>query len=571
MIKKCQNCKQSFTIEQDDFAFYEKIQVPPPTFCSECRLQRRLAWRNMRSIYKRKCDKCDKTTISIYSQDKPYVVYCATCWWGDKWDAMDYGRDYDFNRGFFEQFDELIHQVPLVSRYGIEPTAVHSDYVNMFKDIKDCYLCFHVDFIERCLYCYYGGYIKDCNALAFSHGSEQCYESMAVQQCNKVFYSKYSESCLDSWFLKNCSGCTNVFASANLRNKQYYIFNEPYANKNAYEEKLKELGFDSTSYSSVQNFKQQAQKHWSKYPSKYVHGLKNVDTTGELVNNSKNSKSAFFVRDGENIKYAMFLVDGANKDSMDWTQYGDNGELMYEIFAGGGGAYNCHFGIFNLTSSDIEYNQFVINSKDCFGNVSIRNKQYCILNKQYTKEEYESLRNKIIAKMKTDGEYGEFFPIAMSPFGYNETTAQEQFPLDQTDAQAKSYKWSDIDALRGKYEPTMQASELADKITDVGDDVLKQIISCDSCGRAYQIVPAELQFHRKLSLPLPRLCIDCRHDELMKWRNPFKLWPRQCMCDLSNHQPHASGSMCPNKFETSYSPESKEIVYCEQCYQAETS
>jgi len=40
--KNCQNCKKDFTIEQDDFSFYEKIKVPPPTFCPECRYKRRI-------------------------------------------------------------------------------------------------------------------------------------------------------------------------------------------------------------------------------------------------------------------------------------------------------------------------------------------------------------------------------------------------------------------------------------------------------------------------------------------------------------------------------------------------
>jgi hypothetical protein len=51
------------------------------------------------------------------------------------------------------------------------------------------------------------------------------------------------------------------------------------------------------------------------------------------------------------------------------------------------------------------------------------------LNRQYTKEEYELLVPKIIEKMMSDGEWGEFFPAILSPFGYNETVAQEYFPL----------------------------------------------------------------------------------------------------------------------------------------------
>ena len=64
--KQCQNCKKDFVIEPEDFNFYEKIKVPPPTFCPECRLIRRMIWRNERTLYKRKCDKTGKQIITMF-------------------------------------------------------------------------------------------------------------------------------------------------------------------------------------------------------------------------------------------------------------------------------------------------------------------------------------------------------------------------------------------------------------------------------------------------------------------------------------------------------------------------
>src|SRR3989344_869430 len=94
--KNCQNCKKEFTIEHEDFDFYKKISVPPPTFCHECRLQRRLIWRGERSLYKRSCDLCSNSIISIYSKDKPYKVYCRECYHSDQWNPLDYGTEVDF-------------------------------------------------------------------------------------------------------------------------------------------------------------------------------------------------------------------------------------------------------------------------------------------------------------------------------------------------------------------------------------------------------------------------------------------------------------------------------------------
>src|SRR3990167_6619779 len=106
-LKNCQNCKESFIITPDDLTFYEKMQVPAPTLCPDCRFQRRVLWRAERSLYKRKCDLCQKDIIAVYSTDKPHKVYCRECYHGDQWNPLDHGRDFDFSRPFFEQFKEL--------------------------------------------------------------------------------------------------------------------------------------------------------------------------------------------------------------------------------------------------------------------------------------------------------------------------------------------------------------------------------------------------------------------------------------------------------------------------------
>ncbi len=100
--KVCQNCKKNFIINPDDLLFYERMKVPVPTFCSQCRFARRLAWRNERSLYKRTCDLCKKDMISMYKANTTFPVYCHECWWSDKWDSIEYGKDYDFSKSFFD-------------------------------------------------------------------------------------------------------------------------------------------------------------------------------------------------------------------------------------------------------------------------------------------------------------------------------------------------------------------------------------------------------------------------------------------------------------------------------------
>ena len=100
-LKICQNCTQEFRIEPEDFVFYEKIRVPPPTWCPECRMIRRFMFRNERNLYRRKDDVSGKEIFSMYPPEVPVKIYEKDYWWSDAWDATEYGKDYDFSRPFF--------------------------------------------------------------------------------------------------------------------------------------------------------------------------------------------------------------------------------------------------------------------------------------------------------------------------------------------------------------------------------------------------------------------------------------------------------------------------------------
>ena len=118
----CKNCKNQFDITHVDQDFLhrltptiagEQFSLPFPTLCPTCRKTRRFAWRNEKNIYKRKCDATGKDIISLFSPDAPCPVYESDYWYSDRWDAKQYGREYDFSRSFFEQWYELRKIVPM--------------------------------------------------------------------------------------------------------------------------------------------------------------------------------------------------------------------------------------------------------------------------------------------------------------------------------------------------------------------------------------------------------------------------------------------------------------------------
>lgn len=554
--RNCENCKREFTVEPEDFDFYKKTSVPAPTWCPDCRLQRRLSFFNLVNLYKRKCDLCGKESLSAYSPDAPYKVYCPPCWWGDGWDPFEYGRDYDFARPFFEQYDKLLRDVPHLALLVESNVFQTSPYTNYAGSLKNCYLLFNAELCEDSSV---GHYIFNCNRLFDSSLSLQCensYDSMHFYKVNGGvgLRTQVSES-LDCYFVRDCQNCQNCFASANLRNKKYCILNKPYTK----EEYSREIGkWDLGSYKVYQQVKRLAEEHWDSLPQKSPNSEMAVNCTGNLYFQSKNCKNCFEVTDGEDSRYVQMLMKV--KDSYDVTGWGGV-EKSYDSFCIGRGAFGVKFSFLAaLPASNMEYSALIIEGNNFFGCAALKKGEYCIFNKRYSKEEFKTLREKIVSHMNempyTDKKgriykYGEFFPPELSPWAYNQTLADRFFPLTQKGAEENGFNWSA--KKETEHAITKKASDLPDHIKDAKDEVLREVIECSKCKKGFKITATELSFLRDKKLPLPRMCPFCRINEKLDiWVNEFHLVGGKC-------------EKCARMLEVSKSIADKK-VYCRECY-----
>jgi len=541
-------------------------------------------------MYKRPDSRTGKMIFSMYSSESPIKVWDRDDWFSDIWDATEYGRDYDWNKPFLVQLRELMLQVPWSSRAVLY--NVNSDYCINANHLKDCYLVFGAAYSEHSYYSYQLSHVQDSYDSAYLTDCQVSYEGFFNQKCFRVFFSSFCENSHDLMFCRDCVGCSDCFGSVGLRNKSYYFFNKPLS-KEEYQKEVQKINLGS--YTQFETIKSRVNEIWSSYPVKFMQGRHNTEVSGEYVNYSKNVKQSYHIDNGENLKYCQSLYINSSKDSYDYFRFGDNSELIYESSI-------CGLNISRLTfcydcwpeCSNLTYCLSCHSSSNCFGCVGLRSKQYCIFNKQYSKEEYEKLVPQIIqhiSKMPYVDrkgrvyKYGEFFPPEFSPLAYNETIAQEYFPLTKEQGLAQGYSWREPDTK--SYAITKQFGDLPDQIKDVQEIILDEVISCahrgqcnEQCTTAFKIIPQELQFYRQMNFPLPRLCPSCRHYQRLKQRNSFKLWHRRCMClsaevstkadDYKNTVKHFHGNQpCPNEFETSYAPDRKEIVYCESCYNSE--
>ncbi len=534
MSSTCKSCNRVFQITQADLELLKLVSsvelIPPPRFCPDCRQQRRLAFRNERTLYSRTCDLTGKKIVSIYSQQSPYIVYDRDAWWGDSWDAKTYGRDFDFSIPFFEQFDELYRDVPKAALAS--SSSENSVFTNYSWYCKDCYLI--LGWGEHSEHCLYGKLVincRDCVDVTHAIDCELCYDSLDIERCYALNFSQGCKGCSASSYLKNCVGCADCFGCINLVNQKFCIFNKQYS-QTEYQTKVAEL-----KASDRAELLQKVVTFFETQPQKYYQGINTENCTGDYLNNSKNLRECFDTSASEDCAYLTDCIEC--KQCMDLSVAGKfNTELAYECVSYTG--YGCAFVHLAWGCNNLLYSQECFNgSQFCFGSTGLKHQEYLILNKPHTKEEYFRKLPKIINHMRETGEWGEFFPAYLSPFGYNETVAAEYFPLTQTAAVGKGFNWR-------------AEAEMPNTAAGIGEGIL----TCAKSGRKFRLVKSELEFYQQQGLPHPTLHPDERHYARLARRNRRKLFIRKC-------------DACSVALESTYAPDAKERVLCEKCFQVE--
>lgn len=548
MGKKCVITGDLFKITDQDLELYKKLDVPLSILHPEERHRRKMMFRNERFLYRRACGLCKKDTMTMYSPESGVFVYCNNCWWGDSWDALEYGRDFDFARPFFEQFDDLQKKVP---KYALDNFSnENSDFCNFACYNKNCYMIFGSWFNEHCMYgntLLYSNDVMDC---LYANESKFCYELIDCEKCYEVFYAQNSISCSNSYFLFDCRNCSNCLFCHNLRNKQYHIANKP-VSKEEYNKAVESF------LGSCKGFKEALGKYSEMITHQSIHrymvGEQNEACTGNFLYRSKKANDVYYGIEIENVSHSLRATKG-QKDCLDVSGC-SAGELMYDSMYADF-CYGCKFNLCGQHNTNLTYTWNCYYCEDCFGCVGLQHKKYCILNKQYSKEDYEIIVQKIIEHMKktkhpeTQGpEWGEFFPAIISPFSFNETVVTEFYPLSESEVKQRGLKLR----ARDKREYLPATTKLFDAIKDVPETITSEILKCEKCDKNYKIINQELAFYKKYSLPIPKECFGCRHLRRMANRPPYRSYKRSC-------------SNCGKSLVSSYSPDRSEKVYCEACY-----
>ncbi|HTE48643.1 MAG TPA: hypothetical protein VK675_01925 [Candidatus Paceibacterota bacterium] len=541
--KICEHCKENFSISEEELTLYKKVGIELPTLCFFCRIKLHLSFWMFGKFRKGKSDLSGESLITVLPQNCRYPIYTLREWHSDKWDAMKFAKDYDPERSFFDQFKELQEKVPKPHQNGTKNTGC--DWCDDVWNSKNCHLSRSMIGCEDLFYSYRNLKVKNSIDVVICFDCEKCYDCGDCYNSYKLFYSRHSRDCIESSFLYDCRNCQNCFMCWNLRNKSHCIENVQYS-KEEYEEKLK--SFKLGSYKSVQYFKnrfEELAKNEAVHRENF--NLKAYNSDGNYLLDVKDCHNCNTINESEDCRNCLrgFSLKSCIDMSGDWgSELSGNCSKCHDSFA-------LKYSI-QSASRYSEYLDLCIECEYCFGCVGLKKKKYCILNRQYTKDEYETLKNKIVKNMKKRGEYGKFPPYSMSAGPFNFSNGFLYFPdVKKEDILKLGGYWEDIDEshLKG-----MRTSELEDTIESVQDSITTEALICPETGWRFNIAKGELAFYRENNVPLPHYHFDVRTKRHLKYLTVLKSRPYECFyCgkDIMAYYPSEWGY--------------KKIA-CEECY-----
>ncbi len=546
-------CEGEFNLEETDIKLLKILRVPPPNFCPTCRRMRRLPYMAMSHLFKIKCDVPghNEMMISILPEECPFPVYDYKYFIGDEFDALSFGIEYKKGDSPLETLFDLRKKFPMPSFLNRDPSSINSDYSNGGRNTKNVYYAFGCYNAEDVWYSAMLHRVRNVMDSMILDDSEFIYEGASSNHIYKSSFFIFSNNCLESMFLFDCRNCQNCFGCVNLRNSKYCIWNEQYS-KEDYEKFIASIY--PLSHDDLVTYEE---KFWKLVRSLPMNGTRNIASTNVSGVNIKNSRNLYNVIDAngsENVRHADAAIN--HKDSMDFLFSGGHASSLYMTTNVGSQSSNIRFSASSKYCVDCD---FVFNSKNltnCFMCFGLQNKSYCILNKQYEKDEYFRMLDEIKLEMLGRGEYSDGVGLNFCAQAYNVSLAQNGYPLSEEEVKKiGGYTAKDPETNVGNTE-IVKYSDLPKTINEITDDIVSKAILCEKSGKPFRITQSELEFYRRTGLPLPNIHPLLRMRRRLNLVKTGKKYKAVCV-------------KCNKEIETVLNPSENFIFYCDKCYQQE--
>jgi CxxC-x17-CxxC domain-containing protein len=489
--------------------------------------------------------------ISILPTECPFPVYDYMYFISDLFDPFSFGEKYEAGVSPLDTLFNFRKRFPMPSFLNRDPLSINSDYSNGGRNNKNCYYamaCYRAEDIWYSSMVNRSRNIMDSNDI---EDSDFLYEGLSSDHIYKSSFIYFSSNCTDSFLLFDCKNCDSCFGCVNLRNKKYCVWNEQLS-KEGYESFIKSI--NPVRRDSLSKDKE---KFWNLVAKLPMNAPRNVGSSNVWGARIMRSRNAFDVVDSDNSEHIRH-ADGAmsHKDSMDFLYSGGHSSKLYGTINIGSQSSDVRFSVSSKFCVNCE---FVFNSKNltnCFMCFGLQNKSYCVLNVQYPPEEYFEIVDEIKSEMIRRKEYEDPLGFEFSAQAYNFSMAQIGYPLSAEEIKKLGgYVGKEPETNAGNIA-IIKANELPQSISEVTDDILNKAILCEVTRRPFKIVASELEFYRRMKLPIPTIHPSNRMETRFRMIPASKKYNAVC-------------AKCGEEINSMFDPKSNFILYCESCYQQE--
>ncbi|MFH0769853.1 MAG: hypothetical protein V1926_00575 [Candidatus Peregrinibacteria bacterium] len=544
MPKTCPLTGLPFTVSSGEMALRKKLGVEgEPEFHPIARWQILGAFWQHWALHKRKCDKTGKQIISVFSEDCPYPV-----WHKDEWvkHAAPPSADIDLTQPIFPQMWELFRRCPISHNMGIGNE--NCEYTDDWWYSKNCHLCHSGDQCEDLRYCYRVANVSSSQYAAYSFMSERCCDLTNAHNCFRVIHAFNCWHCADSAFLYDCRNCNYCMFCSNLRNKSYCFTNEQLT-KEEYAQRVRAWDLRSRkAYERARREFRTMLRERSWHRALFIDRCEH--STGDYLDECMDCENCFFISGGVRDGINVFRCHKA-QDCLDCVSP-FKGQLCYCTSLAQDDAYMAKF-CCNITQSRfMEYSVHCFQCQHCFGCCGLVGKKYHIFNKPFPEADYEREKQRIIAAMKSTGEYGKFFPGHFAANPYEESIAGFYWPLTAEQGRKLGLR------MREREEERAAGARDASEVPDCSDQADESITSAPYwdpvAKRPFQILQEDILFAQDLGVPLPYTYYMRRLQENFRLI-PFDGTLRDVAC-----------GKCQKQTQTGWLKEYDGRILCEECY-----
>ncbi len=432
-----------------------------------------------------------------------------------EWHTKDFSDIFEMpelSQSFFEQLRKLELRVPLLATFNrLEP---ENSIALMSMGDRDSYFVFACK-SERSFFS--GGAFGLVNASLVWLGSNisESHNILHSQRLHRCQFVRESLDCLNSSFLFDCRNCKNCFGVTNGRNREYVFFNEQLTKKE-YQNRMAEIDLGKRSVVEIwsEKFEQLLLKK-TVWPENF--NVSTEQSSGDYLTNAVRCTECFSSDNNPVDDWRSAWVYGNSQGCAYGWGLMDNTDVYMSVSCPNSNRTKFSYRSFRL--DNCEYCLMCADCQDCFGCIGLKNKKFCILNHQYSEEEYFVRLDEIKTNMLSRGEYGSYLPVSLAttyvPEGgaviYCGAAPEELEKIGGLVFDPKDEGATGVDRLT---TTPRNREEIPDSIDDLTDDWLGVPIFDEKAKRTFSFFKPEVEHYRSLRIAPPNTHFIRRLNEL---------------------------------------------------------